>query len=147
MAEIVKIQNPKKPVDPLPEIAKQISGKTFEIIGDASAGWPEKLTFTFPGGDTYTLEMVMPGETITVTGGLNNVFYMNKLGAEGETIIPIRGHWQDDHTFIEEQNFDLYSEIQFFTVSYTFEGKKVSIKVDSSMDYFSSLPATGEIIE
>jgi hypothetical protein len=65
--------------------------------------------------------MVMPGETIIVTGGLNNVFYMNKLGPEGETII--------------------------FTVTYTFEGKRVTIKVDSSMGYFSSLQATGEIIE
>jgi hypothetical protein len=91
--------------------------------------------------------MVMPGETILVTGGLNNVFHMNKLGPEGETIIPFRGYWPDDHTFIEEQNFNLSSEIQFFTVTYTFEGKKVSIKVDSSMGYFSSLQATGEIIE
>jgi hypothetical protein len=72
---------------------------------------------------------------------------MNKLAPEGETIIPLRGHWQDDHTFIEEQNSDLTSEIQFFTVTYTFEGKKVSIVVESSMGYFSSLQAIGEIIE
>jgi hypothetical protein len=146
-AEIVNIQNPEKPVAPLPEITRQISGKTFRITGDASASWPEKITLTFPGKDTYTSEMVMPGETIMVTGGLNNLFYMNKLGPEGETIIPFRGYWADDHTFIEEQNFDLSSEIQFFTVTYTFEGKKVFIKVDSSMGYFSSLQATGEIIE
>jgi CubicO group peptidase (beta-lactamase class C family) len=146
-AEIVNIQNPEKPVAPLPDIAKQISGKTIQITGDASASWPEKIVFTFPGENTYISEIVMPGETIMVTGGLNNVFYMNKLGPEGETIIPLRGYWQDDHTFIEEQNFDIYSEIQFFTVTYTFEGKKVSIKVDSSMGYFSSLQAIGEIIE
>lgn len=147
MAQIVNIQNPEKPVVPLPEIARQISGKTFQIKGIAPAGWPEKITLTFPGGDTYTSEMVAPGESLTVTGGLNNVFYMNKLGPEGETIIPLRGYWQDDHTFIEEQNFDLFSEIQFFTVTYTFEGKKVSMKVDSSMGYFLSLQATGEMIE
>ncbi len=146
-AEIVSIQNPEKPVAPLPEIAKQISGKTFQITGGASAGWPEKITLTFPGGDTYTSEMVMPGETLKVAGGLNNVFYLNRLGPEGETIAPLRGYWQDDHTFIEEQNFDLFSEIQFFTVTYTFEGKKVSLKVESSMGYFSPLQAAGEIVE
>ena len=146
-AEIVNIQNPEKPVAPLPEIAKQISGKTFRITGDASAGWPEKITFTFPSEDTYTSIMIVgPEDTLVLTGGLNNVFYMNKLGPRGETIMPLRGYWQDDHTFIEEQNFDLSSEIQFFTVTYTFEGKKVSITMDSSMGYFSSLQATGEII-
>jgi CubicO group peptidase (beta-lactamase class C family) len=146
-AEIVGVQNPEKPVAPLPEIAKQISGKTFQITGDASAGWPEKITLTFQAEDTYTSEMIMPGETLMVTCGLNNVFFMNKLGSQGERIISCRGYWQDDHTFIEEQNFDLSSEIQFFTVTSTFKGKKVSIQVDSSMAYFPSLQATGEIIE
>jgi hypothetical protein len=145
--EIAAIQGTEEPVAPLPEIAKQISGKTFRITGDASADWPEKITLTFPGGDTYTSELVTQAETLIVTGGLNHEFYMNKLGPEGETLIPLRGYWQDDHTFIEEQNFDLYSDIQFFTVTYTFEDQKVSMKVVSSMGYFPSLQATGEIIE
>jgi hypothetical protein len=72
---------------------------------------------------------------------------MNKHGEEGEILAPLRGYWQDDHTFVEEQNFDLFSEIQFFKVTYTFEGKHVSMQVDSSMGYFPSLHATGEMIE
>jgi hypothetical protein len=87
------------------------------------------------------------GETLIITCGLNNVFFMNKLGPNGERIVSCRGYWQADHTFVEEQNFDLFSEIQFFTVTSTFEGKKVIIKVDSSMAYFPSLQATGEITE
>jgi CubicO group peptidase (beta-lactamase class C family) len=146
-AGVVSIQNPEKPVAPLPEIAKQISGKTYRITGAASAGWLEKITFTFPGEDTYTSEWVQPEETNTVTGGLNNVFYMNKLGPEEEILVPLRGYWQDDHTFIEEQNFGLSSEIQFFTVTYTFEGLKMSMQVETSMGYFSPVQATGEIIE
>jgi hypothetical protein len=146
-AEIVNIQNPEEPVALLPEIARQISGKTFRITGDASASWPEKITVTFPGEDTYTLEMSGPDGTEVFTGGLNNMFYLSKFEPQEERITAFRGHWQDDHTFVEEQNFDLSSEIQFFTVTYTFEGKKVFIKVDSSMGYFSSLQATGEIIE
>jgi hypothetical protein len=146
-AEIAGIQNPEKPVDPLPEIAKQISGKTFQITGDAGAGWPETITLTFQGGDTYTSEMVTAGETLEVTCGMNNIFFMNKLGSQGERIVSCRGYWQDDRTFVEEQNFDLSSEIQFFTVTSTFEGKKVSMQVESSMAYFPPLQATGEMIE
>jgi hypothetical protein len=146
-AEIESIQNPEKPVAPLPEIAKQISGKTFQITGDASGGWPETIKLTFQAGDTYMSEMVTQGETLMVTCGLNNVFFMNKLGPQGERIISCRGRWQDEHTFIEEQNFDLFSEIQFFTVTSTFKGKEVSIKVDSSMGYFPSLQAIGEMID
>jgi hypothetical protein len=146
-AEIAKIQNPQEPAAPLPVIARQISGKPFQITGDAPAVWPEMLTFTFPGGDTYTSEMVLPDETIMNIGGLNNVFYLNRHGEEGEILAPLRGYWQDDHTFVEEQSFDLFSEIQFFKVTYTFEGKHVSVQVDSSMSYFPSLHATGEMIE
>jgi CubicO group peptidase (beta-lactamase class C family) len=147
-AEIEDIQNTEKPAMPLPEIARQISGKTYRILGIPPAGWPTEITFTFSGDDTYTTStLTANGEVLTVTGGLRNVFYMNKLGPEGKTIVPFRGYWQDDHTFIEEQYFDLSSDIQFFTVTYIFDGKKVSVTVDSSMDYFPTLTGTAEIIE
>jgi CubicO group peptidase (beta-lactamase class C family) len=145
--EILKIQKPQALVAPLPEIARQISGKTFHITGESAAGWPETITFTFSGGETYTSELAMPGETMILTGGLNNLFYMNKLGAGGERIAPLRGYWQNDHTFIEEQNFDLFADIQFFTIAYTFDGTRMVMTVDSSMAYFPSLRATGEMIE
>ena len=145
-AEITDIQNPEKPVAALPEIARQISGREIRITGDATAGWLEKIRFTFPGGDTYMLELVGPENTLMLTGGLNNVFQLNMLGPEGKTIFPLRGYWQDDHTFIEEQNFDLTFDHQFSTVTYTFEGTKVFIKVESSQD-FSPFQVIGEMIE
>ena len=92
------------------------------------------------------LELVGPENTLMLTGGLNNVFQLNMLGPEGKTIFPLRGYWQDDHTFIEEQNFDLTFDHQFFTVTYTFEGTKVFIKVESSQD-FSPFQVIGEMIE
>ena len=146
--EIRNIQNTEKPAMPLPEIAKQISGKTYRLVGIPPPGWPTEITFTFSGDDTYTTStLTSNGEILTVIGGLKNVFYMNKLGPEGKTIMPFRGYWSDERTFIEEQNFDLSSDIQFFTVTYIFDGKKVSVTVDSSMDYFPTLKGTGEIIE
>jgi CubicO group peptidase (beta-lactamase class C family) len=146
--EIKNIQSMEKPAMPLPEIARQISGKTYRIVGGQPAGGPKEFTFTFSGGDTYTNSILMGnGETLTVTGGLKNVFFMNMLGPEGKTIMPFRGYWQDERTFIEEQNFDLSSDAQFFTVAYIFDGKKVLFTVDSSMDSFPTLKGTGEMIE
>lgn len=146
-AEIAEIEDPEKPVAPLPEIAGQISGKTFRITGGATAGMPAEIMLTFPGGDTFTTSWIDRQETLTATGGLNNVFHLNKRGAAGEIVVALRGYWKDDHTFIEEENFDLFSEIQFFTVTYTFEGNKMTMTVVSSMGYFPPLQATGEMIE
>ena len=146
--EITNIQNTEKPAMPLPEIAKQISGKTYRLVGIPPVGWPTEITFTFSGDDTYsTSTRTANGEILTITGGLRNVFYMNKLGPEGKTLIPFRGYWRDEHTFIEEQHLDLSSDIQFFTVTYVFDEKKISVSVDSSMGYFPTLKGTGEIIE
>ena len=146
--EIENIQNAEKPVMPLPELARQISGKTYRRVGVPPAGGPAEITFTFSGSDTYTNSILMAnGETITVTGGLNNVFFMNMLGADGKTIMPFRGYWRDERTFVEEQNFDLSSDAQFFTVTYVFDGKKVLFTVDSSMGLFPTINGTLEIIE
>ena len=145
--EIKNIQNTEKPVIPLPETARQISGKTYRLVG-LPPGTPREFTLTFSGDETYTNSILMAdGENINVTGGLNNVFFMNYLGAEGKTIMPFRGYWQDEHTFVEEQNFDLSSDVQLFTVTYTFDGNKVFVTVDSSMDLFPTLKGSGEIIE
>jgi hypothetical protein len=147
-AEIKNIQNTEKPAVPLPEIARQISGKTYRLAGDLPGGGPKEFTFTFSGGDTYTNSILMGnGETLTVTGGLKNLFFMNMLGPEGKTIMPFRGYWRDESTFIEEQNFDLSSDAQFFTVTYVFDGKKVLFTVDSSMGLFPTLKGTGEMME
>ena len=73
--------------------------------------------------------------------------FMNMLGADGKTIMPFRGYWRDERTFVEEQNFDLSSDAQFFTVTYVFDGKKVLFTVDSSMGLFPTINGTLEIIE
>jgi CubicO group peptidase (beta-lactamase class C family) len=146
--EIRNIQDTEMPGMPLPDIARRISGKTYRLIGIPPAGWPTEITFTFSGDDTYTNSTLLAnGGILTVTGGLKNVFFMNRLGPQGSTLMPFRGYWRDERTFVEEQNFGLTSDIQFFTVTYIFDGKKVSVTVDSSMDYFPTLTGTGEMIE
>jgi hypothetical protein len=145
--EIKEIQNVEKPAIPLPEIARQISGKTFHLAG-VPPGRPQAFTLTFSGDNMYSNSILMGnGETLTVTGSLKNMFFMNKLGPEGKIVMPFRGSWRDEHTFIEEQNFDLSSDAQFFTVTYMFDGNKVLFTVESSMGTFPLIQGTGEIIE
>ncbi len=61
--------------------------------------------------------------------------------------MPWRGYWQDEHTFIEEQNFGLESDADLYTVTYTFDKNTVSIAVDSSMGSFPTIRASGQIVE
>jgi CubicO group peptidase (beta-lactamase class C family) len=146
--EIRKIQDTKGATASLPEIAKQISGKTYRLAGGAGASWPREITFDFPGGDTYVNTILWStGERDAITGGLDGVFRINHLGPDGQTLMAWRGTWRDTHTFVEEQNFDLKSDADFFTVAYTFDDNKVAITVDSATDSFPTLKAEGEIIE
>jgi hypothetical protein len=147
-AEISKIQTAEGPTAPLPEIARQISGKTYHLAGVSPGSWPSEITFEFPGGDTYTNTIVWPGgDGDKITGGLDGAFYINHLGPDGQTLMAWRGYWRDEHTFVEEQNFDLGSDADFATVAYTFDGNEVSITVDSGMETFPTLHGSGEIIE
>jgi CubicO group peptidase (beta-lactamase class C family) len=146
--EITNIQNEEMPDMPLPEIAKQISGKTYRLVSIPPVGWPTEITFTFSDGDTYTTStQTASGEILTVTGGLKNLFHMNKQGPDSKVLMPFRGYWRDECTFIEEQNFDLSSDIQFYTVTYVFEDRRVLVSVDSSMGNFPTLEGIGEIVE
>jgi len=147
-AEISRIQAAVGPTTSLPEMASQISGKTYRLVGASGSSWPRQITFDFPGGDTYNNTIVWPtGETDRITGGLNGAFHVNHLGPDGQALMAWRGYWRDDHTFVEEQNFDLRSDADFFTVAYTFEENKVSITVDSGMDAFPTLKGSGEIVK
>jgi hypothetical protein len=114
-------------------------------MGGTGSNWPREITFDFPGGDTYSNSILWPsGERQTITGGLNGDFYINHFGS---ALMAWRGYWRDGHTFSEEQNFDLQADADIYTVSYTFDGNKVSITVDSGMGAFPTLKGGGAIAE
>jgi len=147
-AEITKIQDAEGLAGPVPAIAKQISGKTYRLTGSPPGGWPSEITFDFPGGDTYTESTLQGnGQLLTVTSGLKGAFYINHGGPDGQTLLAWRGYWRDEHTLVEEQNFDLNSDMAFFTVTFTFEENKLSATVESSTGAFPTLHGTGEMIE
>ena len=146
-SEINDIQTEEETAVWLPEIAGQISGRTYRVLG-LPPGSPKAFTLKFSGKDVYSNAILMGNdETIQFTGGLYNEFFVHEPDVEGSMLAAFKGYWQDERTFIEVQSFDLSTDAQFFTVTYIFDGNTVSIIVESSMNLFPRLEGTGEWIE
>jgi CubicO group peptidase (beta-lactamase class C family) len=150
-AAIQDIEHPAQPVSPLPELARQITGRAFTITGGAGDLF-QAVTFTFGDGNIYQSKTLWPGDqTVVVTGGLDNIYRLNPVelvgpqGAE-KLNVTVRGHWQDDHTFVEQYVRDLSSDIAVITQRYTFTGERVTIDVASSMNSLT-LHASGEMVK
>jgi CubicO group peptidase (beta-lactamase class C family) len=149
--QIQDIEQPVQPIALLPDIAQRISGKTFHLTSRTPVdAWFQAITFTFDGGNTYRSESQWPGDQfVVVKGGLDNVFQYTPFRFKGfqpaeDILVALRGHWQDDHTFVEEYVRDMNSEIAFITQKSTFEGDRIIIELTSSMHPYT-LRATGEM--
>jgi hypothetical protein len=149
--QIQEIEHPVQPIAPLPEVARRISGKTFQVTqSSSSVSQFQALTLTFGDGDTYRLETEWPGDqTVTVDGGLDNIFRLNPVKFKGflpteDLLVALRGRWQGDHTFIEEYISDVKTALEVITLKTTFEGNQVLIEISSSMQP-EILQAVGEI--
>lgn len=140
-AAIDHLESPTpEPVAPLPEIAKQISGKTFKITQDGSGGSMfATVSLTFDGSNEYTSTTEWPTAGIhAVQGGLDGVFRTGDGFA-------LKGSWQDDHTFVElykPRGFQIDTSIH----TYTFDGNTLTIDVNSSMGSYS-FQSIAELVE
>jgi hypothetical protein len=129
-----------KPVAPLPEIAKQISGKTFKITQDGSGGRMfTTISLSFDGSSEYTSTTEWPAAGIhSGQGGLDDVFRTGDGFA-------LKGSWQDEQTFVEQykpMDYQIDTSIQ----TYTFNGNTLTIDVNSSMGFFS-FQSIAELLE
>jgi CubicO group peptidase (beta-lactamase class C family) len=127
---------------PLPEMAHLISGKTFRITENTDLGSYKAFTLTFTEEGTYQNETEWPGnQKLLVTGSLTGVFHLNQALFPGpppqELLLPLRGYWQDEVTFIEEYMQDLNSSIDLITEKFTFDGDQVTIEYRSRMGLYS----------
>ena len=101
-AEVAYLANPVGPVQPLSELARKVSGKTY-ILEDNAIGW-KSLTLTFEEGSPQALARLEVAEnasgdgpsTITqsVVIGMDNRYYVEKSSDGGFTAR--RGYWLDD---------------------------------------------------
>jgi hypothetical protein len=97
-ARIRSIEQPKRPVAPLPETAQQISGKRY-VMDDNPAGF-ETIGFTFqPDADEATITFTTRDGSQTIPIGLDNLYRatQRKIGSG-----LLRGHWANHETFILE---------------------------------------------
>jgi len=136
---------------PLPEVARQISGKTFRIVQKPYAGMYDAFTLTFTEGDTYQNEIQWPdNQRILFTGSLNQVFHLNQVTFPAspplDLLLPLRGHWQDEATFVEEYIQNLNTDIELVTEKFTFAGDKVTIDATMGVS-LDSVRVTGEMVK
>jgi CubicO group peptidase (beta-lactamase class C family) len=135
----------------LPKVALEISGKTFHVTKEKFWVSYDAFTLTFADGEIYQNETQMSGNQLFVlTGSLNPVFHLNRVTYPGppamDLLLPLRGHWQDDVTFIEEYMQNLNTDIDLITQKYIFAGDQVTIDISSRMGLFEGR-ITGELVK
>ena len=88
---------------------------------------------------------------VNVNGSLKHVFQLNQVEFDGpqghqSLLVAVRGHWQDETTFVEEYIQNLKTDVDLITQKYTFSGDKVVIDVKSGMDLFT-LQVVGKLVQ
>ncbi len=108
-------------IAPLPELARQISGKTYEVQS-AEGRDVERFSLTFePASDVAHFEGMFDGQMIEATVGLDGIDRITPTAA-GQVLL--NGRWQDDHTFVMDA--DLLGEAIREEATFTFEGQRVT---------------------
>jgi len=95
------VQSPK-PVPPLPETARQVSGNTYKLPDGTM------LTVYFDAATEYALKIKPPvtdkdeAYVLEYRGGLDDIYRLNKSIhlTYGPYVVGCKGYWQDDHTFV-----------------------------------------------
>ena len=145
-AQIEQSANPAaQPVAPLPDIAHQISGKTFQIT-EKPGSYLEKISIIFEDGqDLFQSKSVWPQGEYDVLGSLDNRFYVNEV-VQGQQVmrVALKGYWQDENTFVE--TLKDFSQIDTVIHTYTFDGDALTIDVNSSMGAYN-FQMHGEMID
>ena len=125
---------PVQGVQPLPDIAKRISGKEY-LMQDNPPGW-KKITFNFEEGKQEAQSIVVaqqsgdPQTTETVSLGMDNVYRMEKL--EGGSFIARRCYWADDHTLVVSQ-LQSAPQLEETEIRVAFSGNKLKVHVEEKV--------------
>lgn len=127
-------------VQPLPAMAKTISGKTFVL----QPNWTgmQSLTLNFPAagdptarfafienGNMNRMEKVREVRPI----GLDSVLRLSPNGRYGLSV-GLRGNWENDHTFLLE--YDEIANLNSYRFQFTFTEKTVSVQAKERTGLF-----------
>lgn len=113
-----------RPVAPLPEMARNILGKTFAF--EPNPLGIENISFSFNDSDTAVLNVTLTdrGQLLPSPIGLDGVYRIYP----GEYDLPAgqRGYWADAQTFVLEH--DEIAMNNYFTFQIRFEGDRVVLE-------------------
>jgi hypothetical protein len=111
-----------KPVPPLPAIARTISGKTYALENNALN--LRGFALTFQDQDAL-FRMFIGDKRVDAAVGLDNVYRVTRIEARGD--VAMRGFWQNDKTFVIQQQF--LNEADRLEYAFTFDKEVVDLRV------------------
>jgi hypothetical protein len=124
-------------VAPIPETAKQISGKTYQFVANALN--IRTLTLNLSDGDP-SFEFVSTNSRNSGPLGLDGTYRTGGQGRFG--VNAAKGNWQDDKTFVLDLQTLGNDDARRFTL--TFEGTNVDIQFHNAVGFTASLKGTAE---
>jgi hypothetical protein len=124
-ARVKSMADPVQPVPPLPDVARQIAGKTY-VPESNPFGW-ESLTLNFEERSPEARVLVnRTSSDITMAVGLDNSY--RETNTEGLQCWA-RGRWEDDSTFVIRQ-LQRYPELQETEYRLTFSSGELRIHAE-----------------
>lgn len=111
------------PVLPLPEIAAEISGKTYSL--EPNVLGLRSVFFEFPGGPEASFTLTNAEGAVPRPVGLDGV-YRWSAGAN-ELPIGISGDWADERTLVLD--YDTVADIRAYTITALFAGNMLDLTI------------------
>ncbi len=116
-----------EPVPPLPEMARDVSGQTYELE-ESPLGW-QTLSLIFPGGPEALFVLAAGTDRITLSVGLDNIprFPGETLGFT--PLIATKGFWEADDTFaLHISQYEVPE--QSLIIRLTFTGDTIEVRLE-----------------
>jgi CubicO group peptidase (beta-lactamase class C family) len=126
-AKIQTLEQPQRIVSNLPNTAKEISGKTYNLE-ENPFGW-KTIVFSFPEGKDEA--QIATDDNPPTQVGLDNLYHFAEAG-ESPFSVGFRGTWKDTDTFVIE--YLLLGAPLHYQVTVDFTGDKIHI---TQLDYLT----------
>jgi CubicO group peptidase (beta-lactamase class C family) len=135
------VAHPKpRPVDPLPSIARKISGRTFAFDDNRMGYRSMSLSFE-PGEPEADIALSFGSKRIKASVGLDGVYRLSE--SEGH-LRAYKGHWEDEHTFSIDYQIVDYTERGSARIR--FDRSKVTVWIEGEIQDLS-VELTGRLQE
>lgn len=113
-----------EPVPQLPEMAKEISGKTY--VFEPNPFGIKTISLSFPGQEEAILNLSLEEEQQVLPVGLDNVYRISPGGEFGP--LARKGFWRTDREFVFYYNE--VSNIDNYQVNMSFENDEVTLQIE-----------------